>query len=189
MLVLEVGFKLDKDLNYYDKVLREHGLINVFNCTTHDIYYANENLDGLTENEMKQKCIRLRNVNNDTIYKIQNCPFENYSNNIHKNELVDFEKYLLDRGYKKTFDTIKNDHHYSKDGMNSRVQLQEIDNVGLLVYFDNKDYYELQFDEQRRKLIDELNSYGFNFNYETLGLDKLRTLYYKKEMFSSNQNG
>ena len=39
------------------------------------------------------------------------------------------------------------------------------------------------------KLIDELNSYGFHFKYNDLGLDKLRTLYYGKEMFSENQNG
>lgn len=72
--------------------------------------------------------------------------------------------------------------------MKSRIQLQEIENVGLLLYYDNPDYYELSFEEQRNCLIDELNSYGFNFNYGTLGLDKLRTLYYKKEMYSKNQN-
>jgi len=41
---------------------------------------------------------------------------------------------------------------------------------------------------QRKKLIDELNSYGFDFDYSILGLDKLRTLYYGKEMYSNNQN-
>ena len=48
---------------------------------------------------------------------------------------------------------------------------------------------ELPLEEQRQKLIDELNSYGFNFNYNDLGLDKLRTLYYHEEKFSKNQNG
>ena len=42
---------------------------------------------------------------------------------------------------------------------------------------------------QRKKLLDDLNLYGFNIKYDELGLDKLRTLYYKKEMFSKNQNG
>ena len=31
--------------------------------------------------------------------------------------------------------------------------------------------------------------YGFDFGYDILGLDKLRTLYYEKEMYSKNQNG
>ena len=44
-------------------------------------------------------------------------------------------------------------------------------------------------DIQRKKLIDDLNSYGFHFHYDTLGLDKLRTLYYGREMYSKNQNG
>ena len=73
--------------------------------------------------------------------------------------------------------------------MKSRIQLQEIENVGLVLYYDNPDYYSLEFDEQRNKLIDELNSYGFNFKYSDLGIDKLRTLYFKKECYSKNQNG
>ena len=37
-------------------------------------------------------------------------------------------------------------------------------------------------------VIDELNSYGFSFNYDILGFDKLRTLYYKEDKYSNNQN-
>lgn len=29
---------------------------------------------------------------------------------------------------------------------------------------------------------------GFNFRYDTLGVDKLRTLYYGKTLYSDNQN-
>lgn len=72
--------------------------------------------------------------------------------------------------------------------MKSRIQLQDIKDIGLLLYYDNLDLYELSLEEQRKKLIDELNNYGFDFKYSDLGLDKLRTLYYKKEMYSKNQN-
>ncbi len=187
MLVVELGLKLDKELIYYDELLKEHRLKNVFNCNTHDLYYTNTSLDGLTENQMKENCIRLRNVNNDESYKIQNSPFD--EKNILKDKLNEYETFLLSNGYKKVFDTKKKDHHYFKEGMNSRVQLQEIDDIGLILYYDNSNYYELPLEEQRKKLIDELNSYGFNFSYDCLGLDKLRTLYYKKEMYSNNQNG
>jgi len=57
-----------------------------------------------------------------------------------------------------------------------------------MLYYDNEKYYELESYEQRKKLIDDLNSYGFSFTYNELGLDKLRTLFYGKEMFSLNQN-
>ena len=190
MLIVEVGFKLDKSLDYYDNLLKQKGLENDFNCITHDIYYTNTNLNDLSENQMKQKCIRLRNVNSKDGYKIQNNNYFDLDTDvIFEKELSGFESKLLANGYKKVFDTKKKDHHYFKIGMNSKIQLQEIDEIGLFVYYDNSMYYDLPLEEQRKKIIDELNSYGFDFSYETLGLDKLRTLYYKKEMFSKNQNG
>lgn len=189
MLIVEVGFKLDKSFEYYDNLLKANGLKNEFNCTTHDIYYTNEILEDLTENEMKQKCIRLRNTSFKDGYRVQNNEFLDLKSDIiSKQELPTFENNLLKKGYTKVFDTKKKDHHYCKKGMNSKIQLQEIENIGLLVYYDNSMYYDLGLDEQRKKLIDELNSYGFKFNYNELGLDKLRTLYYKKELFSKNQN-
>ena len=177
MLVLEVGFKLDKSLIYYHDMLIKNGLTLEFSCITHDIYYTNKNLEGLTENQMKNSCVRLR-----------------YCNGINKEitdktELNQKESELIKTGYKKVFDTIKIDFQYCKQNMKSKVQLQDIKDIGLLVYYDNPDYYEFSLQEQRKKLIDELNSYGFNFKYNDLGIDKLRTLYYKKEMYSENQNG
>ena len=189
MLIVEVGFKLEKNFEYYDKLLKDNGLINDFNVITHDLYYTNKQLDGLSEKEMKNSCIRLRSCNNED-YQVHNELLNELNVNIvKKEELKDYEKNLLKYGYKKVFDTIKKDHHYYKDGMNSKIQLQEIKDIGLLVYYDNSNYYKYDLETERQKLIDELNSFGFNFNYETLGLDKLRTLYYKKEMFSNNQNG
>ena len=104
-------------------------------------------------------------------------------------EVHEYIKKIENNGYVKAFDTSKVDYQYSIGDMKSRIQLQDIENIGLLIYYDNPDYYELPFDAQRNALINELNSYGFDFDYDTLGLDKLRTLYYKKEMYSKNQNG
>ena len=189
VLVVEVGFKLNNSFSYYNNLLKGHGLINDFNVLTHDVYYTNKNLNGLSENEMKTSCIRLRSCNNEN-YHIQNNLLKEITKDVvNVEELAEFEKEISVFGYKKVFDTIKKDHHYCKEGMNSKVQLQEINNVGLLVYYDNSDYYEFDLDVQRNKLIDELNSYGFNFKYTDLGLDKLRTLYYGREMYSKNQNG
>ena len=189
MLVVEVGFKLKEKLEYYDEILKDHGLINDYNVITHDVYYTNKDLNGMSESEMKNACIRLRSCNNED-FKIQNNLLPEIDLKIVKQEsLNEFEKRLHEFGYRKVFDTIKKDHHYYKDGMNSKIQLQEIKNIGLLLYFDNSNYYGLDLDIQRNKLIDEINSYGFNFKYDDLGLDKLRTLYYKKEMYSKNQSG
>ena len=168
-------------------------VLNVFfECVTHDLYYTNNdfsNIDNMTEKELKDVCIRVRKVN-DGDYEIQNKILKEYKRKkIKSSKINKLEKELKKYGYRKVFDTIKYDHHWYKEGMNTRVQLQETKDIGLLVFLDNKAYYELDLETQRRKIIDELNSYGFNFNYDTLGLDKLRTLYYHKEMFSNNQNG
>lgn len=189
MLIVELGIKLDKDFEYYDNVLKSNGLVNDFKAKTHDIYYTNKNLDNLSEKQMKNACIRLRNCNEEN-YKIQNNLIDNLDmKEVSNAELKDFENILIGFGYRKVFDTTKKDFHYYKDGMSSKVQLQQIENIGLLVYLDNKDYYEFDLETQRKMLIDELNSYGFDFDYNILGLDKLRTLYYGKEMYSNNQNG
>lgn len=109
-------------------------------------------------------------------FEIQETEYDKYINIVEQSE------------FKKIFDTKKTDYQYSIGDMKSRIQLQEIENIGLLLYYDNPDLYELLLKEQRIKLIDELNTYGFSFKYNDLGLDKLRTLYYKKEMYSENQN-
>ena len=203
MLIVEIGFKLNKDIKYYENILNNSGAVNRFNCKTHDIYWTNKNLDNMTENEMKNSCIRLRitegfggidfSGKSTKSYRFQNADnFVVTKNNQSEFTLDEVNKYISEiesKGYKKVFDTEKLDYQYSIGNMKSRIQLQAIKDVGLLVYYDNPDYYDLPLDEQRNKLIDELNSYGFDFNYDTLGLDKLRTLYYKKKMFSKNQNG
>lgn len=189
MLVVEVGIKLDKSFEHYDKLLKNNGLVNDFIVTTHDLYYTDKDLGGMTENEMKNSCIRLRSCDGSK-YKVQNNLISDLKvEEVSSDELSNFERKIEIFGYKKVFDTIKKDFHYFKEGMNSKVQLQQIDNIGLLVYYDNKDYYGFDLKKQRKMLIDELNSYGFNLKCDGLGLDKLRTLYYKKEMYSDNQNG
>lgn len=203
MIVVEVGFKLNKNIKYYEEILSSHNAINRFNCKTHDIYWTNKNLENMTENEMKNSCIRLRITEgfggvdfsgvSKKSYRFQNA--DNFIVNkdnqkeLTLEEVNEYIKKIENNGYVKAFDTSKVDYQYSIGDMKSRIQLQDIENVGLLIYYDNSDYYELPLDNQRNALINELNSYGFDFDYNTLGLDKLRTLYYKKEMYSKNQNG
>lgn len=189
METVEVGIKLKKSFKYYDTLLKNNGFDNDLNVKTHDIYYTNKNLDGLSEHAMKAACIRLRSCN-DGLFEVQNNLLKELDINFVSFEnITEFEKKLLEFGYKKIFDTLKYDHHYYKEGMTNKIQLQEIENIGLLVYYDNLLYCNMTLDKQRKEIIDELVSYGFDeINYNTLGLDKLRTLYYKKECFSKNQN-
>lgn len=167
-LIVEIGMKLNKDFKFYDNLLKEHGLNQVFSCVTRDVYYSKEkSFEGFSEKQIKDNCIRIRNAKTSDLEK---------------------KRDLIANGYVKVFNTCKKDYHYAKESMNSRVQLQIVDDIGLIVYYDNPKYYNLPLETQRRLLLNELNSYGFNFNEKDLGIDKLRTLYYGKEMYSLNQN-
>ncbi len=176
-LELEVGMPLDKNLIYYHDLLIKQGFSLKFSCITHDFYYTKTKLDDMTESQMKNACIRLRNVGR---FNQKEKP---------DSKLLKKEKELISQGYQKIFDTIKFDFQYQKAGMKSLIQIQDIKDIGLLLYYDNSDYYELPLDEQREVLLNELNSYGFNFKLTDLGVDKLRSLYYGKTMYSKNQNG
>lgn len=101
MEIVEVGIKLEKDFGYYDNLLKNNGFDNDFNVKTHDIYYTNKNLKSLSENEIKNACIRLRSCNGSS-YKVQKGLLEDLdTNEIPFNKLIDFEKRLLEAGYKK----------------------------------------------------------------------------------------
>lgn len=39
--VCEVGFKLDRSLDFYHDMLIKFGFENVYNCETRDIYWSN----------------------------------------------------------------------------------------------------------------------------------------------------
>ena len=191
-IIVEIGILLDDDYIYYNRLLESKGLFNIFNAKTHDIYFTNKELNDLTERQIKDSCIRLRNSfevgkDNDE-YVVQNAYDVDIPSRFNENELNDVIDKLDNLGYKKVIDTKKVDHHFHKDGMSSRIQLQDIDDIGLVLYYDNCNYYHLPLEEQRNKLIDELNSYGLDIKPGTPGIDKLRTLIHKENMYSDNQN-
>lgn len=207
MLVLEVGLFLDKPLSFYQEVLKRAGAINEFNCKTHDLYWSNktqEEFEQMTENQIKKSCVRFRmcvGFGGEKLEKkqpIKTGKFDNYQifdknkNDRFSEKISKIKKYnknFENNGWKLVFDTTKNDYQYCIGDMKSRIQLQEIEGVGLLLYYDNPDYYHLNEDKQRLSLIKELNTYGFDFDESVLGVDKLKTFVHKKLMFSKNQNG
>jgi hypothetical protein len=199
MKIVEVGIELDKPIEYYLNMLVKQGLENTFNCNTHDIYYTNkENFNGLTENQIKNSCVRIRNLkgingtkfNLKTSFMCEICNyniFDNLAENrflIKEQQIKEFENKMLLAGWKKVFDTKKVDYQFSNG-----IQLQDIENVGNLVYYCGpKQYYELDEEKQYELLVNELKNYGFTFK-KLPGLDKLKTLYYNKKCYSKNQNG
>ena len=205
--IVEVGLLLEEEPNVYEKILEDVGAVNVYNCETHDLYWTNKKyaeLEKMTENQIKNACVRFRIVNGvggtkwDGDYSVS-MRFENF--NVYDaagddrfdcdmDEFKQIQAELEGAGWYLIFDTFKRDYQYKIDDMKSMIQIQDIDNVGLVLYYDNPDYYRVEdVDTQRAMLIDELNGYGFAFKKEDLGIDKLRTLLTGKSCFSNNQNG
>lgn len=205
-VVVEVGLLLNEDVDFYDAIIKKAGGVNQFNCETHDLYWTNKKFDELaqmTENQIKMACVRLRTSNGfgGNCFSGDFFPHMSFDNvNIFDKKLEDrfkcnenqknkFIKKLEESGWYLILDTFKVDYQYSIGDMKSRIQLQEIDNIGLVLYYDNPDYYNYELQVQRDSLIEELNSYGFNFDKREQGIDKIRTLLFGYPCFSDNQNG
>ena len=197
MEIVEVGILLHKPLEYCDELLTNAGAYNVFNCETHDVYWTYHDLRGMTEKQMKNACIRYRQVTNLASDKPGPAMMQNYPMADKKSvgeffvpveTLSAFDKGLQAQGYMKVFDTRKYDYQYATNDMRSRIQLQQIEELGLMVYYDNPDYYHMPAEQQRVMLIRELNTFGFGIPESQMGVDKLRTLYNNELCYSANQN-
>ena len=204
--IVEIGMLLDSsNLEKYDKILEEVGAVNVLNVETHDLYWTNKShrqLSHLTEKQIKNSCVRFRicekvggkNFDKDYSVSLQMQNFKIFDSTKEDNFDCTMEEFkaivaeMESKGWYLVFDTFKRDYHYKIDDMKSVIQMQEIDNVGVVLYYDNPDYYDLPEDEQRERLIDELNSYGFSFKKDELGVDKLRSFLSGSLKFSKNQN-
>ena len=198
-MIVEVGLLLDKPLEYYHEMLLQGGAINTFSCVTHDIYWSKTDFAELEEHQIKASCVRYRCVKgieekeypalgDFQNYNIFDSDYDdNFTCQFHQLPL--YELLFKQQGWKKVFDTTKRDYQYQIGNMKSRIQLQEVDNIGLVLYYDNPNLYNLPKSKQRKALIDELNTYGFEVSHETLGVDKLRSLHKGQLCFSDNQAG
>lgn len=203
--IVELGLLLDKDIEYYNEIMQKAGGENVFNCETHDMYWTNKKhaeLEKMTENQIKKSCVRFRMCSKfggtcfDGDFNMS-FSFDNF--NIYDSladdrfscDMEEFKKIQEEmeaNGWYLIFDTFKVDYQYKIGDMQSRLQFQEIDRIGMVLYYDNPEYYDFTPERQKDALLDELNSYGFNFDKDVQGIDKLRTLLTGQNCFSDNQN-
>ena len=61
-MIVEIALPLEESLDYYLKKIEVVNGINFFTCETHDIYYTDNDLNGMSEEEMKNSCVRFRYV-------------------------------------------------------------------------------------------------------------------------------
>ena len=187
---IEVGFKIKQDKLEAEKILLENGFVNIFKTAhTRDIYFGKDvDFTGLTEEEIKNSLVRLRGA---TLFE----NLDMFDPNLPSGKVnVDFKtaheyiERMFKAGYVVVFDTEKTDWIYKKG--DCYHQLQDIKGIGLVDYVYNKEIFNkgLNEDEMFLVLKNQMKELGFDLEYE-LGVDKLRTLYYKEIKFSKNQIG
>lgn len=172
--IIEVGLELPGNAILYHQNLIKYKWVQAEVYITHDIYYSKlTSFDGMTEQQIKDSCKRVRICHQKGTPEVQ-----------HVEELKQ-EAELRSQGYRKVFDTTKVDYQYTRRDKKSRIQLQEIEGFGLVLYYANPDYACYEEKEQRIVLIQELNMFGFEFDIHQPNFDKLRSLYNRKRCYSA----
>ena len=189
MAEVEVAFKVSQKQSKCEKLLKKAGYELFWRAKTRDLYFTKTELSlDMSEQELKFACVRLRNSNGG--YSVDNFSVFDKSKpdkfKCDKIKAYEIAEMLLEKGYKKVFDTSKTDYVYKKG--NAYHQLQNIDGIGLLDYAFDEDIKDLPEDEQFIILKKEMEDIGIELEYDK-GVDKLRTLLSRKLCFSKNQNG
>ena len=196
----EIAILLDKDINYYKEIVKSNNTV-IFEQTieTWDSYYTNKDISELDEDNIKNSCIRNRNVvfyghttdesqydKSELKYSLQNMKIINMSDSwLTKDELDNKIKEIESKGFNLVdkLTTHKIDYQFRLENMKSALQFQLIDNIGLVLYYDNPDYYDLSKEEQKDRLLKEIESYNIPITNK-YSLDKLRTLLYGEIKYS-----
>lgn len=188
--IVEIGMLCKEPLDYYLDLLKNNGINQKMVLVTRDIYFYNKDINelkNLKESDIKHSCIRIRMCRKPggkfRKFNIQNCNMPGFKSEYRKWRLKSIEKKLLSNGYKPIIDTVKTDYQYENG-----IQLQNVDDIGLLVFWDNPKYYDFNEEKQFDLLKKDLEKIGFDFVYP-LGIDRLRTKINNKLCFSKNQSG
>ena len=188
MIQVEAGFKIVESKEEAEQILLKNGFVNTYKTHTRDIYFGKDvDLSSKNEEEIKNSLIRLRNFERFENMKLFDKNLPDILN-VDFKTMLDYVNELLSKGYDVVFDTKKSDWIYKKG--ECYHQLQEIEDVGLLDYVYNREIFgkDLNADEQFQELTRQMQALGFHLEYDQ-GVDKLRSLYNKKLMFSNNQIG
>lgn len=213
MNITEVNFKLDDNIEKYCQLLSYHNIPNTLIIGKHDIYWTKSDLGDKTESEMESLCTILRRhkiiggtnhkekrlfglINNNEKNKMwyenldtfgfnkQDSKLFNgiFTNDSTMNKTIDL---INSRGYRKVFDLNYIEYQFTVPSSNAIIKLKKINNLGLICSFSNSNLSTLPQDMQKSRLIEDLNSYGFDITYNNKQIEVLKSLYFNREMYKN----
>ena len=193
-----ITIKRDNDLSFEE--WKEELKIAEFEntCTTfiEERYYCNKDISNMTEKEIEAICIKASKncngfsiQNNDLLKKridINHFTEEEkellLKDSISLDEIEYYEKCLSELGFKKKIECKEKHYYYKSNEDNVIIELQKVEGVGLLLYYDNPKYFSMSVEEQKKQLIEDLiYDYGFDIPDDCEIFDKLRYIYHRKE--------
>ena len=118
MAEVEVAFKVKQKQSKCEKLLKKAGYKLYWKAKTRDLYFTKTELSpDMSEQELKFACVRIRNSNGG--YSVDNFSVFDDSKpdkfKCDKNEAYTIAGILIEKGYKKVFDTSKTDYVYKKE--------------------------------------------------------------------------
>ena len=174
-MVVEIELLIkDSKMEVINKLIR-HGFNKMHACRTIANYYLPPGCRIDDVNKIKEYCVRLRKsivdnyiegfaLGNSKLLK----SFDFYNFNDTDGEIkistdveaLALEKSMIDAWFKLIYTDDKDDTILEFNNKEIVFQIQELKNIGLIVAYDNPNYYELSYEEQRNKLIADVLNFG-----------------------------
>lgn len=161
MAVVEIELPIKGNKEDIDKLLLNSGFEEFHKVITITSYYKLKNDKDMNHNTLKSRCKRLRYVEPLSKFKNKNQSYKQCITKYNVKKCKKDEEKLLNDGYEKIYTDEKIDYVYKNKNDNEMYfQIQDIKDDCLIIAYDNKKYYDLPEDEQKKKLINDVRKYG-----------------------------
>lgn len=163
MIVEEIEMPIKGTLEEIENKLLLNGFEVFYKVLTITSYYLPENETTEEHATLKERCKRIRYVEPIAKFKNKWQDYEKWIKEYNIDDCKKEEKELINNGYLKIYTDEKTDCVYKKiDEEKMYFQIQNIKDDCLMIAYDNEKYYNLEKEEQRRLLIEDVRKYGID---------------------------
>lgn len=176
MIIEEIELPIKGRKEENEKRLISNGFQIFYKVLTITNYYLPINESIENHNALKERCKRLRYVEPMTKFKNEWQYYEQWIKKYNVHECKIEENEIIEKGYKKIYTDEKTDWVYKKiDEEKMYFQIQDIKDDCLMIAYDNEKYYDLKRNEQRKKLINDVEKYGIEI-IDTANIDRFKLI-------------
>ena len=161
MIIEEIELPIKGKKEEIEEILLTNGFQVFYKVLTITNYYLPINESMENHKTLKERCKRLRYVEPMARFKNEWQDYEQWITKYIIKKCKKEEDKILKQGYKKIYTDEKTDWVYKKtDEEKMYFQIQDIKDDCLMIAYDNENYYNLDRNEQRKKLINDVEKYG-----------------------------